>query len=105
MQELRRACQLSPKQLVCGIWKELLPSFLTEMTTLLIILGMSPAYADEVSGILRVHANHTLMIRPVGLAVLALLSNAILDVTPERSSDLYTPPSDQKLQKHMAFFI
>lgn len=76
-----------------------------EISTLLMILGMSPGYADEVSGILRIHSGHSLMIRPVCIAILSLLSNAIFDVTPERMSESYLPPSDQRLQRHVSFFL
>uniref|UniRef100_A0AAN0LJ79 Replicase n=1 Tax=Lobos virus TaxID=3139875 RepID=A0AAN0LJ79_9VIRU len=105
LQELSRACHLSPKHLISGISPELLPSPLIEITTLLITMGLSPSYADEVSEVLRIQMSQPLMIRPVCFAVLSLLSNAILDITPERSSEKYKPPSDQRLQRHLSFFL
>nr|WAK77186.1 MAG: RNA-dependent RNA polymerase [Rhabdoviridae sp.] len=104
-EELERACRLNPRRLLAGITPELVPSFLTEMTNVLITLGLSHGYADEVAGILRVHTNQSLMIRPVCLAVMSLFSNSILDVTPEQQASGYAPPSDQKLQRHLGFFL
>nr|QIS88065.1 MAG: RNA-dependent RNA polymerase [Messner virus] len=100
-----RACSIQPSKMMSGIPTNLIPSSAVEASIILMDLGMGAGNSHECAQLIAVNQGRSNDALPVVLSVLAVHSNSILNITKETNPEIYAPPSDQRLQKHLTFFL